>query len=98
MCIQNNPAHSQEIKPGMEMPSSIPTETDDVSLAWFFQCYKALKTTEAALKAVNEAIDRMNPILDICELAYARAARDALKDALPSMQRLNKLESYFQLL
>lgn len=95
MCIQNNPAHSPEIKPGMELPSSISTETDDVSLAWLFQCYKALKITEAALNAVSQAIDRMNPILDMCELAYARDARDALKAALPFMQRLKKLESGF---
>jgi len=95
MCIQNNPAHSPEMKPGMEMSSFIPTETDDVSIAWIFQCYKVLKATEAALNAVNEAIDRMNPILNYCDLAYARDARDALKSALPFMQRLKKLESGF---
>lgn len=65
---------------------------------WYAQAISACQATEAALKAVNEAIDRLNPIHDICELAYARAARDALKAALPSMQCLNKLESYFQLL
>lgn len=62
---------------------------------WYAQAISACQATEAALKAVNEAIDRLNPVLDMCELAYARDARDALKAALSFMQRLKKLESGF---
>lgn len=62
---------------------------------WYAQAISACQATEAALNAVNEAIDRMNPILNYCELAYARDARDALKAALPFMQRLKKLEAGF---
>ena len=63
--------------------------------SWYAQAISACQATEAALNAVNEAIDRLNPILNYCDLAYARDARDALKAALPFMQRLKKLESGF---